>query len=134
MGRRRSIEVEGLHHGGAPVPQASLVASLLCSSGIAGLDPATGTLPDTLEGQVAAIFANVERIVAAAGGTVQDVAKVTFFARDRAASRAHIDREWCAMFPNEHSRPARHVLTYELPDPMLVQAEVLAFVNPEGQS
>jgi enamine deaminase RidA (YjgF/YER057c/UK114 family) len=129
MNRRQSIAVPGLHHGGVPIPTASRVGGLLMSSGVAGLDPESGDVPESVEAQVAVIFANVRRIAEAAGGSVEDIVKITFFARDRGASRPHIDREWLQMFPDEHSRPARHTLAYALPDPMLVQAEFVAVVQ-----
>jgi len=49
-GKRRSIHVEGVHHG-APIPMGALVGNVLFSSGIIGIDPATGTPPDDLESQ-----------------------------------------------------------------------------------
>ncbi len=124
---RRSIEIPGLHHGKAPIPQASLVGPLLVSSGINGLDPDSGTVPETVDGQVSVIFSNISRILVAAGGTVADIAKLTFFVRDRAA-RAVIDPHWVAMFPDAASRPARHTLEQPLADPLLIQCELIAYV------
>jgi 2-iminobutanoate/2-iminopropanoate deaminase len=131
MSARRSITVEGLHHGGQPIPAASVVGGLLASGGIAGLDPATGEVPADLDAQVALVFANLRRVIEAGGGSVQDVVRVTVYARDR-SSREAINREWTAMFPDEASRPARHTLVHELPDPMLVQCDVLAVVGGEA--
>jgi enamine deaminase RidA (YjgF/YER057c/UK114 family) len=125
---RTSIEVPGLHHGGAPIPQASLVGNLLVSSGINGMDPESGTVPAELADQVSLIFANMGRILRRAGGSPEDVAKCTFFVRDR-SSRPVIDREWLAMFPDEASRPARHTLRYDLGDPLLVQCELIAVID-----
>ncbi|MBY6683111.1 RidA family protein [Rhodococcus sp. BP-316] len=125
---RRSIEIPGLHHGRAPIPQASLVGPLLTSSGINGLDPDSGAVPETVDAQVALIFSNVSRILDKAGGTTDDIAKLTFFVRDRAA-RAVIDPHWVAMFPDEVSRPARHTLEYPLADPLLIQCELIAYVG-----
>ena len=101
---RRSVEVPGLHHGGLPVPQACVVGNLLASSGISPLDPATGAVPDSAEEQVELVFANVRRVLEAAGGRPEDVAKCTVFVRDKAI-RPIIDKHWSAMFPDEASRP-----------------------------
>ncbi len=125
---RKSIEVPGLHHGKAPIPQAALVGPLLTSSGINGLDPVSGQVPPTVEEQTALIFANIDAILAAAGGSTEDIAKCTFFVRDRAA-RAAIDPYWLAMFPDEGSRPARHTLEYPLADPLLIQCELVAYLD-----
>jgi 2-iminobutanoate/2-iminopropanoate deaminase len=125
---KRSIEVAGLHHRGAPIPAAAHVRGLVMSSGIMGMDRSTGELADTLDDQVAHLFDNIERVVSAAGGTVGDIVKVTFFVTDR-STREAINVGWNRMFPDESDRPARHTLTYELPSPMLVQAEVVAMVG-----
>ncbi|MGW5151508.1 RidA family protein [Rhodococcus koreensis] len=125
---RRSIEVPGLHHGKAPIPQAALVGPLLTSSGVNGLDPESGTVPSSVDEQVALIFANIGRIMDAAGGTTADIAKCTFFVRDRSA-RSAIDPHWVNMFPDASSRPARHTLEHALADPLLVQCELIAYLD-----
>ncbi len=38
MSKRRSIEVEGLSHGGTPIPAASRIGNMIASGGIAGVD------------------------------------------------------------------------------------------------
>ncbi|GII25077.1 RidA family protein [Planosporangium mesophilum] len=128
MSNRRSIEIEGLHHGGAPIPQACLVGPLLVSSGILGQDPAGGRVPEDLTEQVAHVFANIGRVLDAAGGSVADIAKLTFFVRDR-ASREAINAEWLRMFPDPADRPARHTLVQELPPTIHVQCELIAYLG-----
>lgn len=125
---RRSIDVPGLHHGGLPVPQACVVGTLLCSSGISPLDPATGTVPGTAEEQVELAFANVRRVLDAAGGRPDDVAKCTVFVCDKAI-RPIVDEHWRRMFPDEHSRPARHMLRTDLADPLHLQLEIIAVLG-----
>lgn len=127
---RTSIEIPGLAHGGLPIPQASLVGPLLISGGINGMDPSDGSIPADLEGQARLIFENMRRIVEAAGGTVEDVVKCTFFVRDR-SSRPAIDAEWVAMFPDPASRPARHTLPATLVDPLLLQCELTAYLQKD---
>ena len=125
---RQSIEVAGLDHGDMPIPVASRVGSLLVSSGLSGTDPATGTLAPAVDDQVAVLFDNIVRLMEAAGGTVGDIAKLTFFVRDRSCREA-INKHWVDMFPAENSRPARHTLVYELAGDMQVQCEVIAFIK-----
>jgi len=124
---RTSIDVTGLHHGGAPIPQASLVGSLLLSSGINGMDPADGSIPDDPETQVALVFDNIRRILEAAGGDLGDVAKCTFFVRDRSL-KAVIDEQWLKAFPDPTSRPARHTLVQDLTVQAL-QCEIVANIE-----
>ncbi|MGQ4615689.1 Rid family hydrolase [Nocardia sp. R7R-8] len=125
---RHSIEVPGLHHGGLPIPQACVVGDLLASSGISPLDPATGAVPEGTEAQVALVFANARRVVEAAGGRLEDVAKCTVFVRDKAI-RPVIDKYWTEMFPDEASRPARHTLRIDLAEPLQIQLEILALLG-----
>jgi len=82
MGRRRSIEVEGFGHGTTPIPAASRIGNLIASGGIAGIDTATGKMSGDLEAQVAAMFANLRRIVEAGGGSTDDIIKVTIWVRE----------------------------------------------------
>lgn len=125
---RRSIEVPGLHHGGLPIPQASVVGNLLVSSGISPLDPGSGTVPGDTDTQVALAFANARRILDAAGGSPGDVVKCTVFVRDKGI-RPVVDKHWLEMFPDETSRPARHTLRIDLTDPMQIQLEITAVLG-----
>ncbi|MFI9388044.1 RidA family protein [Kutzneria sp. NPDC052558] len=125
---RRSIEVPGLHHGSLPIPQACVVGDLLVSGGISPLDPATGGVPDDAEAQVALAFANACRVLDAAGGRPADVVKVTVFVRDKGI-RPAIDKCWLELFPDEHSRPARHTLRTDLAEPLQIQLEITAVLG-----
>ncbi|MGH3281581.1 MAG: RidA family protein [Trebonia sp.] len=125
---RRSIEVPGLGHGQTPIPLASVVGNLLVSGGIGPADPATGTSPDDADGQVAQAFANVRLLVEAAGGTVEDIAKVTVFVADKSI-RPVLDKYWTEMFPDRASRPARHVLSADQPGNRLLQLEIMAVLG-----
>jgi 2-iminobutanoate/2-iminopropanoate deaminase len=125
---RRSIEVPGLHHGGLPIPQACVVGNLLVSSGISPIDPQTGGVPAEVEKQVEVVFANVARVLDAAGGSPADVAKCTVFVRDKSI-RPVIDKHWLEMFPDAASRPARHTLRIDLADPLHIQLEITAVLG-----
>jgi enamine deaminase RidA (YjgF/YER057c/UK114 family) len=125
---RRSVNVEGLHHGGAPIPQACLAGSLLMSSGINGMDPHDGSIPEDPQTQVALVFDNIRRIVEQAGGSLGDVVKCTFFVRDRSL-KDPIDTHWLAAFPDPGSRPARHTLVQELSAAQALQCEIVANIE-----
>lgn len=125
MSKRRSFEVPGIEHEN-PIPAAARIGSLIMSSGIFPKDPATGKAPDGLEEQCAVMFANIRRVVECAGGTTDDIIKITVFAKDR-KTKAFVNKEWLAMFPDPHSRPARHTIVYhELPGNMLIQCDLMA--------
>jgi enamine deaminase RidA (YjgF/YER057c/UK114 family) len=124
---RRSIEVPGLRHR-APIPQASVVGNLLVSGGISPIDPGTGAIPEGTEEQVALAFANVRRVLGAAGGTPEDVVKCSVFVQDRAI-RPVIDKYWVELFPDPASRPARHTLPAELQAGVQIQVEIMAVLG-----
>jgi 2-iminobutanoate/2-iminopropanoate deaminase len=124
----KSIEVEGLHHGGMPIPSASRRGPLVASGGIAGLDRSTGELADGIEQQLDRLFENIEAVIEAAGGSTNDIVKITFSTGDRSA-RSLINERWTAMFPVDDRRPARHTVARELGGGMLVQADFLAYVE-----
>jgi len=124
---RRSIEVPGLRHS-HPIPVASVVGNLLVSGGINPVNPETGVIPDDTDEQVAMAFANVRRVLAAAGGTPEDIVKCTVFVRDRAI-RPVVDKYWVEMFPDEASRPARHTLPIDLQGRTQLQLEIMAVLG-----
>jgi len=128
--RRRSIEVPGLDHAGIPIPQASLVGPLLASGGIGPADPATGAISEDRATQVRTAFDNVERVMAAAGGTTDDIVKITVLARDRSI-RMDVDARWLEMFPDPTSRPARHMLVTDLAGAQQIQLEIIAYLRGE---
>jgi len=127
---RRSIEVPGLDHGGLPIPQACVVGDLLISGGISPVDPRTGTVPADTEDQVELVFANVRRVLHAAGSSPDDVVKCTVFVRDKAL-RPILDKHWVQMFPDPQSRPARHTQRIDLADPLQIQLEITAVLGKD---
>ena len=50
---------------------------------ILGRDPATGSMPDGLEAQCRKTFAHIKATVEAAGGTTDDIIKMTVWLKDR---------------------------------------------------
>jgi 2-iminobutanoate/2-iminopropanoate deaminase len=123
--RRVSIEVPGFEHDN-PIPAACRVGSFLMTSAISGKEPFTGKLPEGVEAQCENMFATLRRILEIAGGSPEDVIKVTVWLKDR-AQRPALNKGWLEMFPDEHSRPARHTFhAPDLPGSMLVQCEVTA--------
>ena len=121
-----SIHVPGLAHN-APIPTGARVANLLCSSAIAGKDPATGALATDAADQVRLAFANLQRFLAAAGATAADVLKLTVYLTDNAL-REPVNTQWTALWPDPEHRPARHVVVQDLQHGMALQLEVFAAI------
>jgi 2-iminobutanoate/2-iminopropanoate deaminase len=99
------------------------------SGAISGADPATGKVPEDLDAQCAAMFANVRRVIETAGGTPGDIIKMTVWITDRAL-RPTLNKYWVEMFPDEHSRPARHtVASGDFTPPMQIQCDLIAVIG-----
>lgn len=124
---RRSIELPGLSHA-APIPPAARVGNVLCSSGIAGKDPVSGELPADAAAQARNAFAAMRQLLEAGGASLDDVVKLTVYAKDDSV-RGAINAEWLAAFPDPHDRPARHILVYGLQHGMLLQLEFIAVIQ-----
>jgi len=123
----RSIEVAGLAHN-APIPVAARVGPLLCSSAIAGKDPATGQLPADAATQAKNAFANLRRVLEAGGATLAHVAKLAITIHDNGVREA-INAEWLACFPDPADRPARHIVVADLQHGMALQLEFIALIS-----
>ena len=128
MSGRRSIEVAGFSHGQQPIPGASRVGPLVMTGGVYGLDPATGAIPDDVYDQARIMFDNLALIMAAAGGSLDDVARITVYVKIPQA-RTAVNDEWVKHFPDAAARPARHTLINDgLPSNMLVQCDAVAWI------
>jgi enamine deaminase RidA (YjgF/YER057c/UK114 family) len=127
MAKRTSIHVAGFGHVN-PIPAACRVGDLVMSGGISGIDPATGKVAPTLEAQCAHMFAHIRTIVETAGGSTDDIIKLTVWMTDRAQRQA-LNAEWLKMFPDEHTRPARHTMPAALEGGMLIQCDFVAVLG-----
>jgi 2-iminobutanoate/2-iminopropanoate deaminase len=62
----------------------------------------------------------------AAGGSPADIIKMVVWAKDKSFKDA-MNKEWLAMFPDSHSRPARHTMMYSgFAGNTLIQCEIVA--------
>lgn len=128
MEKRRSIEVAGAKHVN-PIPSASRRGPIVASGAISGADPDTGKVPGELDAQCRFMFENVRRIMTAAGGSLDDIVKMTVWITDRSL-REVLNRHWVAAFPDPHSRPARHTMAApDLASPIQVQCDILAVIG-----
>lgn len=126
MSRRESIYLEGFAHAN-PIPVAARIGPHLQSGALTGRDSATGEMPESIDAQMANVFAHVRELMRAAGGGTDDILKLTFHLaayRDREA----LNREWAAMFSDAADRPARQVMAASLDGGALVHAELVAIL------
>lgn len=126
-GHKRSLQVPQVGHK-APIPLGARVGPLICSSGIAGKNPADGSLPADGATQVAHAFSNLQALLAAGGAGLGAVVKLAVTLADDSLREA-VNAQWLACFPDADDRPARHITVQPLGHGMLVQLEVLAWVG-----
>ena len=127
MAKRQVLEIPGISHA-APIPMAVKMGNLLFSSAIMGEDPETHSLPPEPERQAELVFNNIRTLLDKAGGTPDNIARMTIFLKDL-AYRDLVNEQWLKMFPNEDDRPARHALQVDLPRGMLIQVEIIAVLD-----
>jgi 2-iminobutanoate/2-iminopropanoate deaminase len=127
--RRQSIYLEGYGHTN-PVPAAARIDRFVFSGAITGRDAETKEMPKDLDTQCVNLFAHVRQIVEAAGGSTDDIVKMTVWLSDFRARDA-LNREWEAMFPDPQNRPARHAIAAQFDGDMQVQCDLIAIL-PAG--
>lgn len=128
--KRVSVYVEGLTHGDLPIPTASRLGPWLVTGGIRGIDRYTQQLPEDPAKQADLMYDNLKAVLAAGGAIPDGVLKLTVWIRS-AELRPIVNPGWLRLFPHADSRPARHVLIYELPGRMAIQCEALALCLEE---
>ncbi len=124
MSKRKSIHIEGFSHKN-PIPAGCRLGNMLMTGIITGTDPATGKVAATLEAQCAFMFRHVRAVVEAAGGSTDDIIKMSVWMADR-SKRDVLNTEWLKMFPDEHARPARHTSQASLEGGQLINCDITA--------
>ncbi len=103
--------------------QAIRAGGTVYLSGQIGLDPATGQLVDGIEAQVERVFANLRAVVAAAGGTFDDLVRVTVYLTDL-AHFGHVNEAMSRHFHEPY--PARSTVgVASLPRGALVEVDAI---------
>ena len=126
MAWRESFEIPPVKHN-APIPMATRTGNFLYTSGIMGADPDTGEMPQAVEDQAKNCFRNLAKVLDQAGGRPSDVAKVTVFIKSN-NNRQAVNPPWLEMFPDPHSRPARHQTVVETLN-FDIQIEAIAIIE-----
>jgi 2-iminobutanoate/2-iminopropanoate deaminase len=123
--KRKNYEIPGVGHDD-PIPMGSSIGPLLQSSGMFGIDSATGKRVEGLERQLACAFDNVRSLLAQAGMTPENVVHLTVMLQDYADAPRILDA-LRAVFPDPASSPALKFVTYRMPAHWRVQFHVTAF-------
>ena len=110
-----------------PFPTACKVGNVVFSSAVSGEDPVTREIPADPKLQAENAFRTVRRIMEEAGGTLDNIGKVTVYVKDREI-RPIVNAVWEKVFNNPKSRPVRHMVPFDLPPGRALQVEFLAVV------
>lgn len=80
--QREAIHTDAAPKAIGPYSQAIRTGDTVWLSGQIGLDPASGQLVDGLDAQAHRVFRNLRAVCEAAGGTLDDIVKVTLLLVD----------------------------------------------------
>ena len=107
-----------------PYSQAIVAGGLIFCSGMAGIDPATGTVPDGIEAQTEQALVNLAAVLAEAGASMEDVVKTTIF-YDDVEDFGKLNEVYARHMPDPP--PARSAPAHiRLPRGLLVSIEAIA--------
>jgi len=81
---RQAIQTAAAPAAIGPYSQAIRAGNTVYLSGQIGLDPSTGSLREGVEAQAHQVFANLEAVAGAAGGSLAQVVKLTLLLADLA--------------------------------------------------
>ena len=126
--RRKATWLPGLSGDGAVSPDLVEVGGMFFTSGVRGVDVATGVMPDDPAEQFLNAWRNLRALVQAAGLSTDEIGLVTNFI-DSQDFRAHINTGWLELFPDADNRPARKTTSYPLPPGMGVQLQAMGVVG-----
>lgn len=109
----------------APIPAGAKVGNIVMSSPISGRELETDRLPEDPDEQAAVLFQNIRAFMKAAGGTPENIVRITLFFKD-IKYRENVNKEWLKLYPDENRRPSRHAIVGDPRGAGLFQAEVMA--------
>jgi 2-iminobutanoate/2-iminopropanoate deaminase len=116
-----------------PYSQAIVAGGMVFCSGMTGIDPATGAVPEGIEAQTEQALLNLAAVLGAAGSSMDDVVKTTIFYAD-VEDFARLNEVYARHMPDPP--PARSApANVRLPRGLLVSIEAIAVLpTPSGVS
>src|SRR5216683_1848944 len=128
MAGRTVYNLPGLSAEGTVAPDLVKTGNLFFTSGIRGVNRATGELPKDPAEQFLNAWHNLAELVEGAGLSTDSIGLVTNFI-DSQDYRAHINTGWLELFPNPANRPARKTTSYPLAHGVGVELQAYGVVD-----
>ena len=125
-GRRTNYEIPGVGHDD-PIPMASSIGPLLQSSGMFGIDSATGKRAEGLSVQLEKALQNVRALLDQTGAAEENILHLTVMLQDY-ADAAQVSAALRDFFPDDEWAPAIKFITYRMPAHWRVQFHVTAII------
>jgi len=125
---RDARQPDGLARPGSPYSPVVIGGDLVTTAGQIALDAEGNLVPGGIEEQTAQVLDNVERCLAAAGCSMDDVLKVTAFLSDLGDFEV-FNRVYAGRFSPPY--PARSTVGVRLAEGLLVEVEAVAW-RPGG--
>jgi 2-iminobutanoate/2-iminopropanoate deaminase len=123
---RRAVSSDRAPAALGPYSQAIVAGGFVFCSGTAGIDPATGTAREGIEGQTEQALRNLSSILEAAGASMADLVKTTIFYAN-VEDFATINEVYARHMPDP--APARSApANVELPRGLLISIDAVAVV------
>jgi len=123
---RRAVSSDQAPPALGPYSQAIVAGGFVFCSGMAGIDPTTGAIPDGIEAQTEQALSNLEAVLAAAGASIDDVVKTTVYYSD-VEDFPRLNEVYARRMPTPP--PARSApANVRLPHGLLVSIDAIAVV------
>ena len=124
---RRAVSSDEAPEALGPYSQAIVAGGFVFCSGMAGIEPATGTIPEGIKAQTEQALLNLAAVLAAAGASMDDVVKTTIFYAD-VEDFSTLNKVYARHMPDPP--PARSAPAHvRLPRGLLVSIEAIAVLQ-----
>jgi 2-iminobutanoate/2-iminopropanoate deaminase len=121
---RKAVSSDQAPEALGPYSQAIVAGGFIFCSGMAGIDPATGAIPQGIEAQTEQALVNLGAVLSAAGASMNDVVKTTVFYAD-VDDFSRLNEVYARHMPDPP--PARSAPAHvRLPRGLLVSIEAIA--------
>jgi 2-iminobutanoate/2-iminopropanoate deaminase len=128
---RRAVSSERAPAALGPYSQAIVAGGFVFCSGMAGIDPQSGAIPDGIEAQTEQALANLAAVLEAAGSSLAHVVKTTIFYAN-VEDFGRLNEVYARHMPDPP--PARSAPAHvRLPRGLLISIEAIALLETDDQ-